>query len=94
MTLTLKNMRTIKFYLALGLLIVLQSCSTGDNISDNERTTITKEIQGRLDGYSEAVRRKDSDWIQTFWADQKDFVLASDGKIETNLRLSYDKGIS
>lgn len=77
-------MRTVKSYIAVGLLIVFQSCITGDNISDNERTTITKEIQDRLDGYSEAVRRKDSDWIQDFWSDEKDFVLASDGKIETN----------
>lgn len=77
-------MRTINFYLALGLLIVLQSCSNSDNISNDEQTNITKEIQGRLDGYSEAVKRKDSDWIQNFWSDEKDFVLASDGKIETN----------
>ena len=77
-------MKLIKFYLTLGLLAVLQSCSNGDNISDEERATMTKEIQERVNGYSEAVKRKDSDWIQDFWSNDKDFVFAGDGKIETN----------
>ena len=77
-------MKPIKFYLAIGLLAILSSCNNGDSISDEERATITKEIHGRLDGYSEAVKSKDLDWVQKFWSNEKDFVLAGDGELSTD----------
>jgi ketosteroid isomerase-like protein len=82
-------MKAIKL-LAIGLLAQLSSCGTPDNISEAERTAIAKEIQGRLDGYADAVKRKDLEWVQKFWSNEKDFVLASDGKINTN----YDSAIT
>ena len=83
-------MKPLRLYLAIGLLAILSSCSSGDNISDEERATITKEIQGRLDGYSEAVKRKDLDWVQKFWSDEKDFVFAGDGQQNTD----YDSAVT
>jgi ketosteroid isomerase-like protein len=77
-------MKAIRLYLVIGLLVQLSGCDTSDNISEADRTAIIKEIQNRLSGYSEAVKRKDLDWIQKFWSNENDFVLASDGKIETN----------
>jgi len=77
-------MKPIKLYLAIGLLAILSSCSNGDSVSDEERASITKEIQERLDGYANAVKRKDLEWVQKFWSDEKDFVLAGDGELSTD----------
>lgn len=77
-------MKAIKFYLTIGLLVQLSGCSAPDSIPDAERTAITKEIQGRLDGYADAVKRKDLEWVQKFWSNEKDFVLAGDGELSTD----------
>ena len=83
-------MKTIKLFVAIGLLTQLLGCSTADNISEEERSAISKEIHGRLDGYLDALKRQDLDWFQNFWSNEKDFVFAGDGLINTN----YDSAIT
>lgn len=77
-------MKAIKLCLAIGISAQLSSCGNPDNISEAERIAITKEVQGRLDGYADAVKRKDLEWVQKFWSDEKDFVLAGDGELSTD----------
>jgi ketosteroid isomerase-like protein len=83
-------MKSIKHYLLVGLLVQLSSCSTSDDISEAEQTAISKEIQERLNGYPEAFRRHDLQWYQNFWSNERDFVFAGDGLIQTN----YDSAIT
>lgn len=83
-------MKTNRLIIYIGLLTLLLSCTDSENISDEERTRISKEVQGRLDGYIDALNRHDLNWFQTFWSNEKDFVFAGDGLINTN----YDAAIT
>jgi Domain of unknown function (DUF4440) len=83
-------MKTIQLFFCIGLLGQLLSCNTADNISEEEKATISNEVQGRLHGYLDALKRHDLDWFQNFWANEKDFVFAGDGLIQTN----YDSAIT
>jgi len=38
-------------------------------------------VQRRMDGYFEALERRDLDWILTFWADVDGFVFAAEGSL-------------
>jgi hypothetical protein len=77
-------MEPLRYYLIVGIFAILSSCSNGDSVSDEERASIPKEIQERLDGYADAVKRKDLEWVQKFWSNEKDFVLAGDGELSTD----------
>ena len=51
---------------------------------------ITNEIKALLDEYPESFKNHDLKWFQHFWAKSSGFVLAGDGKLETN----YDTAIT
>lgn len=62
-----------------------------DNLSDSEKKEITEVIELKIQGYVEAVKRGDVEWLLNFWADDKDFVFAGDGEIKD--KLGIDKRI-
>ena len=63
-------MKTIRNLFFIGLLGQLLSCNTTDNISEQEKAAISEEIQGRLDGYLDALKRHDLDWFKKFWSNE------------------------
>jgi len=68
---------------------LLQGCSkkSTEIITDQEQTTIVKEVEARVDDYFDAIKRLDLDRMLDFWADTDGFVFAGDG----SLVIGYDK---
>ena len=67
----------------MGFILSLMSCGNSNIVSEDEKIQITRKIEEVLNGYPEAFKRHDLNWFQEFWFNDKDFVMAGDGKMET-----------
>ncbi|OFX40540.1 MAG: hypothetical protein A2X03_12985 [Bacteroidetes bacterium GWA2_40_15] len=84
-------MRNIKnYFMSGGIIFVLTCCSQQESISDTRKVEITQEIKEIIDGYANAVKRHDTDWLLNFWSNEKNFVIAGDGELIAD----YESGIA
>jgi len=63
--------------------ISLTSCNNQE-LTEQDKTEITKEIEARVNGYAEACKQLDGEYMKGFWADTEDFVFAGDGTFTSN----------
>jgi ketosteroid isomerase-like protein len=73
----------IRTLTAAGAILLLWSCSASApaRLTDADRAEVRAAVQERMDGYLDAVRRQDLDWMLGFWADTDEFVFAGDGSL-------------
>ena len=82
-----------KIVLIIALFVL--GCTSYDSkceLSESEKNEIIIEIELKIQGYADAVKRSDVEWLLNFWADDKDFVFAGDGEI-VDYQLGIDKRI-
>lgn len=77
-------MRLIRYFIGFGLFFLISSCNANKEISEFEKQKIIDELQSRLNGYTDAFKRKDIDWMFNFWSNDPDFAFASDGNLITD----------
>ena len=76
-------MKRFTIYTLMGFILPLISCTNSNSLSEDEKIQITKNIEETLNGYPGAFQRHDLNWFQEFWFNDKDFVMAGDGRMET-----------
>lgn len=80
----------------IGCITGIQACSArsagtiAGTINEAERASIAAAIEQRVDGYFEAARRQDVQWLLGFWANIPEFVIAGDGEV----KVGYEDGIA
>lgn len=74
----------------MGVLVLLVGCNKQDNISEERKIAITEAVKDRVNGYADAVKRHDLEWLLNFWSDEKDFTIAGDGELIAD----YESGIA
>lgn len=85
------TLKRIYHHLMIGYIcFLLTSCNKPDNLSEESKVTITQAVENRVNGYAEAVKRHDTDWLLNFWSSEKDFVIADDGELVAD----YESGIA
>jgi ketosteroid isomerase-like protein len=70
--------------MGLSLLNACHSIAAGQTsgpVTESERASIAAAVEQRVQGYFDATRRKDLDYLLGFWATDTAFVMASDGKV-------------
>jgi ketosteroid isomerase-like protein len=71
-----------RFALAAFALTTLVACQPGTtDLTEDQKAEIAGAIEQRVEGYMEAVKRYDADWLLNFWADVDGFVYAEDGNL-------------
>ncbi len=63
-------------------LVLATSCTAPepqDELTELEISTITEEVEARVDDYFDAIYHRDLDLMLGFWADTEGFVIAGDG---------------
>jgi len=73
------NHLTFVAFILLGSLF-FTSCNNQE-LTEQEKSEISKEIEDRVYGYAEACKQLDGEYMKGFWADTDDFVFAGDGTL-------------
>ena len=73
----------------LWVLSVLLVAACGVDAPAVDEASIRDAVSARIDGYVQAIRDGDLNYIREFWADDPDFAMAGDG----TLSVGYDAWI-
>jgi hypothetical protein len=82
----------MKFLIMPALALTLYACQNSPaELSEEKRNAIVSEIKTRLEGYHQALIKKDFQWFREFWADEKEFAIALDGELITDYEPWFEK---
>jgi hypothetical protein len=80
------------FVLIPVIVLLLYGCQNPPSeLSEERQIAIVNKIKERLEGYHQAVIKKDGEWFREFWANEKDFAVALDGEFITDYDPWFEK---
>lgn len=73
-------------------MLTLYACQNAPTeLTQEQKNAIVAEIKDRLNGYSDALGKKDVEWFREFWANDHGFAMALDGDLITDYEPWFEK---